>query len=272
MNKKHSLRLIAFIGIVALTVMSCGTFDLGSIFATQTPTPTLTFTPTPTFTPSPTPTLTPTPTRTPTPTPLPTGVGSEKQADGSTLFIDYDNQYQLIIPNNWVAIPLTTEDLAGVLQELSKDNADIKSIAETFSQMDPDIVRLLAVNKDNKYTTNGFATNITIIAIDDRLLSSMPLDFVSGSLEESMRQENAKIISSFEPASANPQGVEFTQFEFEQTSPTAAGTRVRVRSGTLLFQSGGKLIMIQLATLQQFSAELMPVLKQIGNSIERLNP
>ncbi|GAB4463258.1 MAG: hypothetical protein Kow0070_23460 [Anaerolineales bacterium] len=272
MKKKHLFRLLSSLSVVALTALSCATLDLGSIFATQTPTPTLTFTPTPTFTPSPTPTLTPTPTNTPTPTPKPTGIRTEKQADGSTLFTDYDNKFQMVIPNNWAAIPITTEDIAGILQELSKDNPDIKGIAETFSQLDPDVVRLIAINKNNKYTTNGFATNITVIALEDRLLSTMPLDFVSGALEESVKQGGAKVTSAFEPAVANPQGVEVTIFEFEQTSPTAVGTRIRVRSGTLLFQAGGKLIMVQLATLQQFSAELMPVLKQIGDSVQRITP
>lgn len=272
MKKKHLFRMLSFLGVLALTALSCGTVDLANILATQTPTPTLTFTPTPTFTPSPTPTFTPTPTKTLTPTPKPTGVRSEKQADGSTLFTDYDNKFQMVIPNNWAAIPITTEDIAGILQELSKDNPDIKGIAETFSQLDPNVVRLIAINKNNKYTTNGFATNITVIAIEDRLLSSMPLDFVSGALEESVKQGGAEIVSAFEPAASNPQGVEVAVFEFEQASPTAVGTRVRVRSGTLLFQSGGKLIMVQLATLQQFSAELMPVLKQIGDSVQRITP
>lgn len=270
MKRNHLFRLVSFLGVLALTALSCGVSNLGSIFATATPTPTATFTPTPTFTPSPTPTSTPT--RTPTPTPLPTGVHTEKQADGSTLFIDYDNKFQMVIPSSWVAIPITTEDIAGLLQELSKENPDIKGIADAFSQLDPDIVRLIAVHKDKKYSVNGFATNITVIAFNERIMASMPLDFVSGSLEESMKQEGAKIVSGFEPAAENPHGVETTQFEIEQTSPTAAGTKVRVRSGTLLFQTKDKLIMIQLATHQQFAAELMPTLKQIGDSIQRLEP
>lgn len=272
MKKTHLFRLLSFVGILALTAMSCGAFDLGSIFATATPTPTLTFTPTPTFTPSPTPTLTPTPTRTPTATPQPTGVHIEKQADGSTLFIDYDNKFQMVIPNGWVAIPLTTEDLAGVLQEIAKENPNIKDIADAFSQMDPEIVRLIAVPKNKKYNTNGFATNITVIAIEDRLMSGMPLDFVSGALEETLKQQGAKIISEFQPAESNPHGVTVTQIETEQMAPTSAGTRIRARSGTLLFQTNGRLIMVQLTTHQQFAAELMPVLKQISDTVEYLTP
>ncbi len=171
-----------------------------------------------------------------------------------------------------MVIPLITEDLAGILQELSKENPNIKDIADTFSALAPDVIRLIAINKDNKYTTNGFATNITVIAIEDQMMSSMPLDLVSGAMEQSVINDGAKVTSKFEPAAKNPQGVEFTQFEFEQNAPTATGGRIRVRSGTLLFQVKGKLIMIQLATPQQFAAELMPILKQIGNSIERLEP
>src|SRR6266508_6408975 len=95
-------RFSILIVIVTFAILSCsGVADISNLFATETPTPTNTFTPTSTFTPSPT----PAPTQTPSPTPLPTGINIEEQSDGSTLFIDYDNKYQLVLPSDWLIIP-----------------------------------------------------------------------------------------------------------------------------------------------------------------------
>jgi hypothetical protein len=271
MKKNHTFRLISFIGVIALTVMSCATIDLANIFATETPTPTLTFTPTPTFTPTLTPTSTPTPTFTPTPTPLPTGIHIEEQADGATLFIDYDSQFQLLIPSGWIAVPLTTENLADLIQQLSQKVPDYKEIANLFKNLDPNLVRGVAIQTDKKYLQDGL-TNINILAFEDKLMSSLPLDFVTGALEESAPQNGAKVISTAVPAAKNSHGVEFTLLETEFSALTANNTRIRVRSMLLLFQVNKKLIMIQLTTPSRFGGEFMPVFKQIANSIELLKP
>jgi len=270
MKNKGIFKLALFISIVALASLSCGVSDIGGIFATETPTPTATYTPTPTFTPSPTPTSTPT--STPTTTPLPTGVKSEEQADGSTLFTDYDNQYQVVIPDGWLVIPLSSGDIADILETVSKENPELKDSAEAFAQLDPDVIRVIAVNENTKYITNGFSTNLTVTAIEDKLMSSMPLDFVTGAVEESLKQQGATLVSEFQPASKNANGVEIGTFEFQQETPTATGTRVKAQSKTLIFQSNGKLIMIQLAVPQQFAGELIPTLDQIIDTIKLINP
>lgn len=270
MKNKGIFKLAVFISIVSLASLSCGMSDIGGIFATETPTPTSTFTPTPTFTPSPTPTSTPT--STPTATPLPTGAKSEEQADGSTLFTDYDNQYQIVIPNGWLVIPLSTGDVADILEMVAEENPELKDTAEAFSQLDPDLIRVIAVNGDPKYISNGFSTNLTVTAIEDKLMSSMPLDFVTGAVEESLKQQGATLVSEFQPASTNANGVEIGTFEFQQENPTATGARVKAQSKALVFQSNGKLIMIQLTMLQQFAGELMPTLDQILETIKLIEP
>lgn len=62
--------MLTLIGIILLVIWLTGpSKPLNSLFATETPTPTLTFTPTVTYTPTETPTITPTFTETPTGTP-----------------------------------------------------------------------------------------------------------------------------------------------------------------------------------------------------------
>lgn len=259
-----------FTVVLSLAVLSCsGTVGLPNPFATETPTPTSTFTPSPTLTPSPTPTFT----QTPSPTPLPTGVEVEEQTDGSTLFFDYDNQYQLRLPSGWFAVPLSSEDLAEILASMSEKNPDLENIAEAFEHLDPDVIRVMSVNEDIKYVYNGFTTNLSVAAIEDKLMSAMPLDFVTGALEESLKQQGAEIVSSEESLTANnTNGVEIGTFEYIQTVPTGLGGTVKVHSRALVFQSNGKLIMIQMATPPQFSEEILPSMDEILASIKLIEP
>jgi hypothetical protein len=258
---------IFFIVILALASLSCGVVDLPFI-ATVTPTPTATFTPSPT----PTPSSTPTSTATPTATALPTGVKAEEQSDGTTLFVDYDNNYQLILPADWAVIPLSSKDLAGILNGLSENNPKLKDIAETFRQLDPNVIRVIAMNENSKYMLNGFSTNFTLTAIDNKILSGMPLDFVTGAVEEALKQQGARLLSTNNLTTNNIHGVEVGTIEFEQTSPTVTGSNVQVHAKGVIFLSNGKIIMIELATLKQFAGELLPMLDKVSESVELLQP
>ncbi len=268
MNRNKTIqRFGILIVLLALMVLSCSTVgDIPNLFATETPTPTTTFTPTATSTP------TQTPSPTPSPTSLPTGVGTEKQSDGSTLFIDYDNKYQLILPKDWIVIPLSSRDLAEMLKKMSENNPEFKDIAEAFKHLDPNVIRVVALYGDPKYTLNGFSTNLTITAIEDTVMSSMPMDFVTGAFEESLKQRGVKILSSSTVATINANGVEIGTFEFQQTASTATGASVQAFSKAILFQTNGKMIMIQLATPRQIGKELLPVIDEVSNSVKLMEP
>jgi hypothetical protein len=258
-------------GIMALAVLSCsGLSNVSNLFATATPTATLTFTPSPTLTPTPTFTATITPSA--SPTPLPTGVKTEDQPDGSTLFTDYDNQYQLILPKGWIVLPLSSKDMANILQKAAEDNPELKDIANNFKNLDPDVVRVMSFNKNSKYSIKGFTTDMIVTAIDNKTLSAMPLDFVTGALEESVKQQGGEVLSTGSPVVTNPNGVEVGSFELKQTTPTATGAKVPIQVKSLVFQAGGKLIIVQVGTPVQFAKEILPVLDQIQDSIQVMEP
>ena len=267
MKQKRNIRALGiFVMILALTAIACQGVAGFNPFATATPTLNLTYTPSPTSTPSPT--ATQTATKTPSPTPLPTGAITEEQSDGSTLFVDYDNQFQFNIPAAWFVIPLSSEDIGSIITSLSEENPQFKDIAAAFAQMDPDVIRVIAVNEDTKYVVNGFSTNLTVTAVEDKLLSAMPLDFVTGAVEESLKQSGASIVSNQELATENANGVEIGFLEYQQTAPTVTGATIQAHSKILIFHSNGKLIMIQLATPEQFVEEVSPVLDQILDTVE----
>lgn len=253
--------------ILALAALSCsGASSVSNLFATDTPTPTNTFTPSPTVTPSPTSTSTQTPTL--TPTPLPTGSSMEDQADGSKLFTDYDNQFQLTLPDGWIILPLSSKDLADILESASKENPDFKDAAAALKDLDPDVIRIMAFHKNHKYNVNGFTTNLIVMAVDDKVMTTMPMDFVMGTLEESIKQQGGVLLSTDNNVSTNANGVEIGSFEFKRTTPTALGTNVPVRINAIVFRSADKLIMVQLTTPQQFGEELAPIMDQIVDMVK----
>jgi hypothetical protein len=268
MQQKNNMRTLSFfIAILVLVSLACqGAAGLNP-FGTETPTPTLTFTPSPTYTPSPTATAT----ETPSPTPFPTGAITEEQSDGSTLFTDYDNNFQFSIPDAWLVIPLSSDELTQILEGLSEENPQLKEIAVTFAQLDPDVIRVMAMNKDIKYSVNGFSTNLTVTAIEDKLMSAMPMDFVTGAVEESLKQGGATIVPNEELAADNANGVEVGILEFQKTTPTVTGASVEAHSKILIFNAGAKMIMIQLTVPNQFAGEILPVLDQILDTIQLLD-
>ena len=256
--------IVASTLVLALTLPSCsGVSAFPNLFATETPTPTNTFTPTPT------PTLTPSPTSTststPSPTPAPTGIGVDQQIDGSTLFTDYDNKYRLMLPDDWLVIPFRKDAFAEAVNKLAKENPQLAAAAEAFQNMDPSMFRLVAINTNAKYLKNRFASNLNITAYGDPILSSMPLSFVTGALEEQFKQSGIKVVTKGVNIIENSRGVDV---EYIDTEQTAAGSKIVQR--VLVFQTKDKLVMIAITTLPQFSKDVFAEGDIIGGSIELL--
>lgn len=261
MNQNKGIRWLAvFFAILALTVFACQGAGGFNPFATQTPTPTNTFTPTPTFTVTPSPT--PTSTLTSTPTPLPTGVKLEPQSDGSSLFIDYDNKYQLILPADWIIIPLKKEDLNIMISKLADENPDLATAAEAFKNLDSNVLRMAALNSNRKYITAGFGSNITITAIENDTLSAMPLSFITAVLEDTFQKQGMKVLTTGVNTIENAHNVDVEFIDVEQV----VGGK-HAQQHVIVFQSGSNLILITVTTLQQFKDEVFQMSNQIAASI-----
>jgi len=267
MKKAHKL-VVAALFLLSISTLACRAAAVSEWFATPTPTPTLTPTPTntPTITPSPTPTETPTPTS--TRTPRPTGITTETNDNGSVVLSDYDHKYRLTLPDGWVVIPLSGQDISELVDELAKTNPDFKSAAETFRTLDSDFVRVVALNKDSKFISRGYASNITIVSAQDAFLVAMPIEFITGVFEESMKENGAKVITQGVNTVKSDKGVEVGIIEVEQEAPTAAGGRITVRIKMLMFISGNRLIMVNLTAPSQMISELYTDLDAIAKSVE----
>jgi len=251
-----------FITISAVMLLSCNMVN--TIFATPTPTSTSTptITPTSTITPSPIPSF--------TPTPVPTGVKTESLTNGTTLVTDFDNKYQLTLPAGWIVIPLTTDDLSAIISELAESNEELSKAAEAFETLDSDFIKIVALNEDPTYIQNDFGTNLTVAAFEDTVLTSMPMAFVTGALEESFAQNGAKVLSEGVNITTNSNGVEVGTIDVEQETVSATGSTLNIAARYSVFLIEGKLILVQLATPIEFQDVLFPTMDDILESITLL--
>jgi hypothetical protein len=196
------------------------------------------------------------------------GSKTEKQADGSTLFMDYDNGYQVALPEGWTILPFSSEDMAQILQSMSDKNPEFKKIEDNFKNLDPDVIRVMALNLDSKFMQSGASPSFSVMAIDNTVMYSMPLDFVMGALEESFKQQGGEAVSSSTLTNAN--GVEMGGFEYIQNVPSPTGGSIQVRYNTIIFKAVDKMIMVQLGAPKQFADEFLPIMDQIKDSVKLL--
>lgn len=266
LKNKYFLVISIYIISLMLVSMACNAASIPNPFATETPTPTLTFTPSPTSTP----TLIPTATATNSPTPMPTGVTTEALENGVTRFIDYDNKYQLELPENWLVIPISKEKFSVLAEQIAKENPNMADALEAFkNNLDPKMFRGIALYSDEKFLYKSYATNMSITVFEDDTLTSMPLAFISAVLEDSFTNAGSKILTSGVNEIDNKHQVEVEYIDYEQRL-TVNGSEIVIHSRALLFMTKNKLVMVQVATPNQFSDEIFLMTESIGETIEAI--
>ena len=251
-------------GLLALVVLSCsGAAGITDLFATDTPTPTNTYTPSPTLTPSPT--STPTQTPSPTSTSVPTGVQIDEQPDETTLFIDYDNRYQLLLPSNWEIVFSSQKELQQAVQDIGSNDPKLAEMAENFKNADPDVFRLAAMNADRKYLQASAPTLLTINTIDDSIASSMPMAFVTAMIEDNVLEGAT---STTWDVIDNKNGVEVGLVEGTRTFDGPNGMSVNARELVIAFQANHKLILVEIIAPEEYQAEIFASFKDRIDAIK----
>ncbi len=257
MSEANSLpRLSIFIVVLTLTVLACQGMTSLNPFATATPTPTLTFTPTPTFT--------LTPTLTATSTPRPAGMLAGKQPDGTLLVMDYDNDYQFLLPANWVIVFSTEADLEQALQAASQNNPEFARAAEQFKDVDPDVFRLAAANVDPSYSNTGLPTLLTVNAITDPVASTMPMAFVTAMIEDKILKGAT---STTWDIIDNANKVEVGMVRGTRTISAPNGVQGTFEELVIAFQANKKLIVIEIAAPWKYAEQILAPFDDIIDSI-----
>ena len=161
--------------------------------------------------------------------------------------------------------PFDQGELGTLVDNLSKDNPKFKDAAAAFKNLDPNVFRLVALNQNKKYFESGAVPNLNITALENDLLSAMPLSFVTGALEESFKKNGTKVVTEGVNTIDNPNGVEIEFLDIEQEA-----NGVKIAQRLIVFQSNGKLIMVTLTAPDTFKADVFTYADVIGASIEFL--
>jgi hypothetical protein len=164
MQKYSRFRVLLFLMVLLFVSLACqvGGF-VPSFLANATATSTIT--------PSPTSTATPLPTATPS-----SDILLEPQADGSELFTDPQAGFSLLIPSTWAAIPANVDDLSPYIDKASEDNPQFDQVLSLLNSMDPNILRIMAMDTNAEHYTRSYVPNFIVISLKDPLSARMSLE------------------------------------------------------------------------------------------------
>ncbi len=195
MKKYFGFRVVLLLTLLVGISLACQAGNVVPSFL-ATPTPTYTITPTPTSTATPLPTSTPA-----------SDVSLEPQADGSELFIDPQTGFSLSIPSTWAGIPANVDDISQYMEKVSEDNPQLSQALSLLKEMDPNILRIMALDTNADHYTENYAPNFTVISLKDPISTKM-------SLEKVVQVTGSAIKSQYPGASLLDSGVEHVNGDF----------------------------------------------------------
>jgi hypothetical protein len=144
--KKKAI-IILFTAVVMLTTLACGLPNLKQFLPTPTQTPTL----------------------------PPTGTNETTLPDGSVVFSDFDNQYEVTFPEAWTIISLEKDDLDKIMDKVMETNPGMENVVSMVKNMDPNIFRIFAFDFRPEHIIDGASSSINILVQNDNAVFRMPL-------------------------------------------------------------------------------------------------
>ncbi len=188
MKNRFTIQGILFLAVLTLASLACQG-GVPSLFATATPTYTITPSPVPTSTPQPTATAGTTDT---------TNISLETQSDGSVLFTDIQAGYSILIPSTWAGIPANADDISPYVEQAAENNPQFSEALNMLQNMDPNILRIIALDTTTEHYENGYAPNFSVLTMEDPISARMTLENIvklTGSSITSQYQD-AKLLNS----------------------------------------------------------------------------
>ena len=264
MKNKGMYKTGLFILLLAFASISCGAANL-PFLATKTPTPTSTLTPSPTITSSPS--ATPTNTPTSTPTPPPSGRIKKEQSDGSTLFIDYDGNYQITIPPEWLLVIAQKEDIDELLEAFPSDS-DFIPFIEGIRDSQDETLRAFIFNFDN--ISEDYTPNINIGYQAGGLMSRMTTDEIVDTFINVLPAiiPDLNIVDS--GITNTSSGIEVGFLKATWELELANGLRMEIRQKQVYINNGEGVITITLSEDRNAQVELEAEFDRIINSLQLL--
>ncbi len=263
MTDRNPRVLRVALGIVLfIAMLSCrAVANLPNPFASPTPTTTVTSTATATPSPTPTPTM--------TPTPRPTGVEVEPQPDGRVMVRDFDNNYEFILPKEWLAFALDKEAVENIMEQLLQEEPKLAELAESMGRADPAAFRAMGMSTAPKYANAAYPTMFLITAIPDALAASLPMAGVTAMIEDNTLAGSTD--TTWDVVN-NAHGVEVGIVKGSDKMVNSEGKTLRTSNKVIAFQANRKVILIHFVMPREFGEEVLPTLDVIIDTIRVTNP
>jgi len=185
---------------------------------------------------------------------VPTGVKIEKQSDGTTLFVDYDNKYQIVLPSDWAAVSFTEEEFDQAAGQIIASDPNFQQMAEGLKNVDSDAYRLAAFNINRSYMNGTFPSLLTINAFSDSMAGTMPMAFVTAMIEDTVLKDATS--TTWEVVdNANKVEIGIVKGTRKITFPNGLSTAVQEL--VISFQANKKLIVVEIATPGKFGDQIL---------------
>lgn len=161
----------------------------------------------------------------------------DKNADGSSTFIDLSAKYQITIPMQWLAVRVNAPEFEEALQLPEAASPAIQASLASIKEQDPNVFRLFMLDVAEEHIDGGFVTNINLVW-DPQMEVSFADD------------TDLKTLAASLPASLPDSEVTGTEIKTTTNETTYGVITTRTPSTT---QDGTKIVMYQTLTFFDLS-------------------
>lgn len=211
----------------------------------------------PSATPIPTFTATPQPTNTSTPEVNDSGSTLTKLEDGSALFVDDMAKYAVNVPDGWLPVRINSQEYleAWLLPELS--NPSMQRSLSSIEKMDPDKLRLFALDIQEGHAEIDFVTNINFY-LDQENTMSLENDEGVKAQAEALPKAFAGLEVTATELTATASGIPIGVITSKTPITTLEGVSVELFQKQVFINSSAGVLIVTLSTTEELKQEVLP--------------
>jgi hypothetical protein len=193
----------------------------------------------------------------------------EQQPDNSTRIVDHDNRYAVVLSADWLAIPADAETLKGKAESFAESDPEMAGALKYTNMLKNDSFRVIAFNQSDDYRGADMMTNLLILSDEDKISSSLPLDFL---VKANVDQVTANISTATvlsQGVAKNKNGLEYGYLEIE-TIFAPGGNKIQVHQTIFFFKADTRLTFFTLTMPVVFADSSKGIVQEVIDSVELL--
>ena len=181
----------------------------------------------------------------------------DKNADGSSTFIDLSAKYQLTIPMQWLAVRINAPEYDEALQLPEAANPAIQGSLASIKEQDPSVFRLFMLDIAEEHLDGGFVTNVNLVwdpQMEVSFADDTDLKTLAASLPASLKDSEVTGTELKATKNETPYGVITTR----TPSTTQDGTSIIIFQTLTFFDLPVGTLSITLSTTETWQETVEP--------------